>query len=264
MEEREHVFLTTGERSPLRSVLDEVRHVAPSGAHVLVAGEPGTGTEELARAIHAWSRRSGAFVALRRLGGRDEVMARAFGAGGAAAGEPGGLVAAARGGTLFVEELADLPRVVQAALAVHLARERVSRSGDAARVVASTTADPGRAVAQGRLLRELHDAFAYGVTIPPLRGRPGDVAAILERLWDAWGERRVLEARALLVALAHPWPGNAAELNAFVSRLALLAEGDPITAAEAAKQLRVGGDGRRPSPRRPPVDPEFWPRIRAG
>lgn len=235
------MFFTCTEGSPMRRALAMVARIAPSDAHVLLVGEPGTGKETLARLIHVRSRRTGAFVVLRSGSRSDErqLFEELFGPDDGTEEARAGLFAAARGGTLYVEDVDRLPPSSQAALAFRL------HHGDAGpRVVATTSRDVHEAVGCGRFRRDLYDALACTVALPPVRERPEDVAAVFDRLWAEAGRSDPLPPDALELIRRQPWPGNVRELAAFVTRLALMTDRGAVTLAEVRAQLSRPGERR--------------------
>jgi len=197
-----------GASTALAKVVEQIALVAPTDAAVLVTGEPGTGKSLVARRIHAQSRRSaGPFVVIDCATTSAERIADR--------------VAAAAGGTLVLEELCALPPAAQDAL-------RRAPAADV-RVIATTSRDPAREIAAGRLRRELHHRVSvFPLALSPLRERADDVAPLVAHLLRGAGARlgkpgltaSVRDVRALARA---PWPGNVRELAATVERAALLA-----------------------------------------
>lgn len=218
----------------MRRVADAVAQVAASRAGVAVCGERGSGRERVARAIHAADGSAGAFVAID--GARQEpdaVELAIFGVAGDKTSpidrvtEDAALIRA-RGGTLFIANVVELPARLQARLA-RLVRDREAHAAPGrvididVRLVVSLTGAPEAAVADGRLRAELADRLATRIDVPALRERREDIPALA--VWLAReacarrGEATKTFSRAALTLLgALTWPGNAAELADVVDR----------------------------------------------
>lgn len=239
----EGAHFTCAEGSAMRLALETAERFAPSDAGILLLGEPGTGKEALAERIHERSGRKGRFVVV-PCGSMDEQAPRAlFGPGGGCDQEgAGGFYGAARDGTLFLEDLAELPAPAQAVLAVHLRRRAGGRRP--VRAVASGPAGIGVDLRDGRLRRDLYDSLACSIELPPLRSRPEDAVAIFQRLWAGQGRAPEPTQEAMQLIRNHDWPGNVRELVSFATRLALMTgAGVPCRADVAAQLIRQGEAG---------------------
>jgi len=237
--------------------------VAASEAAVLICGETGTGKELVARHLHARSARaSEPFVALNcaaLVEGllESELFGHEQGAFTGATERHEGRIAQAARGTLFLDEVGELPAPLQAKFLRVLSEGRYRRVGGPeslpmnCRVLAATNRDLKAMVAQGSFREDLYYRLqVLEICMPPLRERAGDIAllaeAALERLAAQLGRRvpRLAEdARAVLGA--HAWPGNVRELNNVLERALVLMEGDTITAQDLPRELR---DARAPKP----------------
>jgi two-component system NtrC family response regulator len=218
------------EYAPLRAVLALVDRAAPSAAPVLIDGEPGTGKGLLAARIHARSGRPApAYVAVdcRSLAALPDAADALFGRG-AEPGRPGGLLAAAERGTVYLEHVDALPEAAQRRLLEHLVRP-VAEGAAAPRVIASTTTDPERPGA--RLDPRLRDALSQvRATLPPLAERRTDVRPLVEHLvrQASAGASVVVDASALATLEGRPWPGNVDELRAVLEGAVVRARGGVI------------------------------------
>ena len=256
-----------GAMQELYALLDTI---APSAMSVLILGETGTGKEVYARALHARSTRAArAFVALNCASLvetllESELFGHEKGAyTGAAAAKPG-LLEVADGGTVFLDEIGELPATTQAKLLRVLENGEVLRVGSVVprhidvRLVAATNVDLDAAIEHGWFRRDLYYRLnGFVVTLPPLRDRPRDIVPLAQQFAAAHGRARFTDAaeRALC---AHAWPGNVRELKTVIDRAVLLsAQRGVIDVAD----LMLG-------PRRPaattgplPVAPEERERI---
>jgi DNA-binding NtrC family response regulator len=199
-------------------------------------GEDGTGKDLLARALHAASGRAGAFVVASASAMTDslieaELFGHEKGAFTGAETARGGLIAEADGGTLFIDDLPEMPEPMQAALLRVLA-EGVVRpvGGDRPRevrfrLIAATAIAPAELRRQ-RILRDdlLYRLHGITLTLPPLRDRPEDVALLFDRFLGAScaGKTPRLREDAERFLLLHPWPGNVRELKSEAERLCAL------------------------------------------
>ena len=231
----------------MREVLELVRRSAPTDAAVLIHGEPDTGKELLARQIHRQSPRAGGpFVrvacgALRE----SEVAQRLFG--------DSSLLDSARGGTLFLHNVAELPLWTQVMLLDALQQGPDSRGGDRGpatlglRVIASTTADLQTATAPRAFLPSLYYYLnVVPIHVPPLRHRPQDIRPLAELYlqaanavrarWKDSGPCRFAD-ETFPCLLQYDWPGNNLELASVVTHAVLLAEGERIGPAAISQSL---------------------------
>ncbi len=230
-------------RSPaMQLVFKRIALVAPRDACVLVTGESGTGKELVARAIHRHSpRRDGPFLpvhiaALNPGLVESELFGHVRGAFTGATRARPGLLALAEGGTVFLDELADIPLPVQVKLLRVLEQGEVLPVGGTqpqrldVRVLAATHQDLPRRVAEGAFR---HDLFfrlnVFQIHLPPLRERPEDLLPLAEHIL------RRCEPRALPLAppaekylREQPWPGNVRELRNALEHAAILARGGPL------------------------------------
>ena len=234
-------------RAPeMREVLGLVARVADSRASVLVLGESGTGKEVVARALHeASARRDRPFVAVNIAAIPDtllesELFGHEKGAFTGAVAARAGRFERADGGTLFIDEIGDLPLHGQVRLLRVLQEgtvERVGGSGDIAtdvRVIAATHRDLDRAVAEGEFREDLfYRLNVVRIVIPPLRRRKADIPPLVE-LFLARAARlngkavEGIDPAALDRLMKHDWPGNVRELENAVEHAVVLARGSRI------------------------------------
>ena len=234
-----------GESDALTRAVDTLRRFARSDAAVLVLGESGTGKELAAAELHASSRRRGRFVAL-NCGALSDSLApsqlfgHARGAFTGAVGQHRGAFARAHRGTLFLDEVGELPLSTQAMLLRALETRRICPVGAEvevdvdARVVCATHRDLAGMVEAGSFRADLyHRLSVLPVRMPALRTRPEDVDALLdhfarEHAADV-GHPITFTADARVAARQAEWPGNVRELRNAVHRAAFSSEGQPIT-----------------------------------
>ncbi|HEU4405022.1 MAG TPA: sigma-54 dependent transcriptional regulator [Polyangiaceae bacterium] len=238
-----------GRSEAIREVFKTVGAVGPTRAAVLVRGESGTGKELVARALHFASERGvEPFVAVNCSAfARDllesELFGHVRGAFTGAVGDKAGRLQLAGKGTLFLDEVGELPLELQAKLLRVLQERTFERVGDArpqkleARVVAATHRDLGRMVAEGSFREDLYYRLkVVEIVLPPLRERPGDIPLLVEHLLgklrrELGVQVRSIDEGAMRLLVGYPWPGNVRELENALTRACVLARGEVVTAA---------------------------------
>ncbi len=237
--------------------MDDMRNaiarVAPFSAPVLLAGEPGSGRQLVARAVHVASRRTGSpFVAI-HLGAFPGAAALPALLGST---EQAGALEEAADGTIYLDDLTALDAERQDLLIQVLDAGRFTRPGLVApiplraRLIASVGRDPAREVAEGRLRAELfYRLNTLPITVVSLREHREDVPALISFLRDEFVERERLPHRefshaALEVLRKHTWPGNVRELRNVVQRLLILGGKGEVTPVEAARAIETPGTPR--------------------
>jgi two-component system response regulator AtoC len=232
---------------------------AAGTATVLLRGESGTGKEVAARALHAQSPRAqGPFVKVHCAALPDNLLeSELFGYEkgaftGAAARKPG-RVELAQGGTLFLDEIGDVTPAVQVKLLRLLQEREYERLGGVetrkadVRFVAATHRDLEAMIAAGTFREDLfYRLNVVPVWLPALRDRREDVAPLARRFCAELGAQNArpgaaLSAAALALLTAEPWPGNVRQLQNFVERLVVLADGDTIDEADVRRELSRQG-----------------------
>jgi two-component system nitrogen regulation response regulator NtrX len=219
-----------------------IAKVAPANSRVLIAGPPGSGKELVARLIHGASPRGkGEFVAISAAGMAPERMdLELFGEEGEG-GRPRkiGVFEHAHGGTLYLDEVAEMPRETQSRILRVLVEQRFRRVGGAqdvqvdVRVISSSSRDLREEISAGRFREDLfHRLNVVPIRVPGLSERRDDVPELIDyfidRIADTTGlPRRKLAADALATLQVHDWPGNVRQLRNNVERMLILASGDP-------------------------------------
>jgi two-component system, NtrC family, response regulator HydG len=235
-----------GESAPLRDVLALVRQVAATSATVLIQGETGTGKELVARAIHSLSLRASArFVALNVAAVTPTLVESILfgherGSFTGAHQRQIGLFEAAHGGSIFLDEIGDMPLELQPRLLRVLQEHRIQRIGSIAeipvnvRVIAATHRDLTAEVAAGRLREDLFFRLnVFPVRVPPLRDRKDDIAALALHFLHVHGADmkrpiRRIHPDALRQLCSHQWPGNIRELSNAMESAVIRCSGDEI------------------------------------
>jgi NtrC-family two-component system response regulator AlgB len=234
----------------MRRVLATARQAADSTATVLLSGESGTGKNVLATAIHAWSpRRAGPFVVVSCTTLADhllesELFGHVRGAFTGAWKDHPGRLETASGGTVFLDEVGELPPELQGKLLRFLEERRFERVGDTAtrevdvRIVAATNRDLDAEVRAGRFRQDLfYRLNVIGITLPALRARPEDLPALIDHVLQTLAARHrrlavSIEPAARAALLAYAWPGNVRELVNALERALVLAPGPTIRASD--------------------------------
>ena len=238
-------------RSPSISQLRQaIERVAPTNSRVLIVGPSGSGKELAARTLHQTSgRASGPFVVINAAAiTPDRMEIELFGvdhSNGTEQRKPGALEEA-HGGTLFIDDVADLPRETQNKILRVLVDQTFQRVGGTSkvsvdvRVVSSTSRNLESLIAEGRFREDLyHRLSVVPIRVPALAERREDIPALvdyfMEQISQATGlpKRRIGED-AMAVLQSHNWPGNVRQLRNNVERLMILAGGDPEAVVDAS------------------------------
>jgi DNA-binding NtrC family response regulator len=255
-----------GESRPMRELLDLVARVAVTDSTVLITGETGTGKELVGRAVHAASRRSGrVFCALNSAAFPEmllesELFGHRRGAFTGASSHKRGLLESAHGGTVFLDEVAEMPLSMQAKLLRFLQTGEIRPVGGETtrlvdvRLVTATNKDLEQEVRAGRFRADLFYRLAViPIHVPALRERPEDVAPLalhfLQRFASRLGKALGgIEPDALALLTAYPWPGNVRELENTVERGVALCRGSSLGSDDLPERVR--------RPRPPEAEPE--------
>src|SRR5437764_488578 len=235
-----HYGELTGQSEAMRSVYQVIEAVAPSTASVLILGESGTGKELVARAVHSKSERAkGPFFALNCAALPKEILENELfghekGAFTGATNEKAGAFEMASGGTIFLDEVAEMSPDIQVKLLRALETRMVRRLGGKKeiqvdiRIVAATNKDLQKALADGELREDLYYRLAVvQIDLPPLRERSQDVQLLATEVLNRYGSQNGkqitdFESGAWEWALSYNWPGNVRELKNAVERAVIM------------------------------------------
>src|SRR5580700_6890320 len=233
-----------GSSEALRKVLGQVSRVAPTDSTVLIQGETGTGKELIARAIHNGSKRANrAFIRVNCAAIPPSLIASELfghekGSFTGAVQRRLGRFESADGGTIFLDEIGDLPTEVQIALLRVLQEREIERVGSNrtvrvdVRVLAATNRDLGEAVADGTFRRDLfYRLNVFPIQLPLLRDRIDDIPLLVEYLVDRYAKKagkriRSISKDTLSLFRSYNWPGNIRELQNVVERAVILCDGE--------------------------------------
>ncbi len=231
-----------GRTTVVNQLRQTIERVAPTNARVLITGEPGCGKELAARTLHtASTRSSGPFVVINAATITPETMEEElFGIeGGDGRGRRIGALEEAHGGSLYIDEIGDMPRETQNRILRVLVDQNFQRVGGATRVhvdvrvISSSSRDLAQLIADGHFREDLyHRLSVVPIKVPPLSERREDVPELIEFFMDqisvASGlPKRQIGSDAMAVLQSHEWPGNIRELRNNVERLMILTKGDP-------------------------------------
>jgi two-component system, NtrC family, nitrogen regulation response regulator NtrX len=239
-----------GHSTALNQLRQVIEKVAPTNSRILIVGPSGAGKELAARTIHALSARSnGPFVVINAAAMTPERMeVELFGveASNGSQGRKIGALEEAHGGTLFIDEIADMPRETQNKILRVLVDQTFQRVGGSVRVnvdvriISSTGRNIEADIAAGRFREDLyHRLSVVPIRVPPLAERRDDVAGLvqyfMEQISQATGlPKRQIGEDAMAVLQSHDWPGNVRQLRNNVERLMILAGGEPDAVINAS------------------------------
>ncbi|HEX2229345.1 MAG TPA: sigma 54-interacting transcriptional regulator [Candidatus Binatia bacterium] len=235
-----------GQSAPLREVLRKIEQVAPTDATILINGETGTGKELLARAVHSRSKRNSRPLVKVNCGSipsglvESELFGHEKGAFTGATQRRIGRFELANGGTIFLDEVSELPVDTQVKLLRVLQEGEFERVGSSqtikvdARVIAATNRDLKEAVRSGVFRPDLfYRLNVFPLHVPPLRHRTEDIALLVSFFLSRFGaklgkELRGVSQRSMQCLMQYQWPGNIRELQNVIERAAVLAKGPVV------------------------------------
>ena len=261
LREMEGVVGLVGESAAIRRVCQLARRVAPSKASVLLSGESGTGKGELARIIHQSSpRRRAPFIQLQCAALSEsllesELFGHEKGSFTGASGRRLGRFEQAHGGTIFLDEVAEIPFAIQVKLLRVLQEKAFERVGGNqtvtvdVRLIAATNKDLVAEVEAGRFREDLfYRLKVVHIEMPPLRDRAGDILLLgshfLQR-FSAENNKQVLgfSKEALACLLEYRWPGNVRELENSIERAVVLGDGPRVELEDLPREVSPASQG---------------------
>ncbi|WP_297209977.1 MULTISPECIES: sigma-54-dependent transcriptional regulator [Thermodesulfovibrio] len=246
-----------GKSKKMLQILDIVRKVTPTSATVLISGESGTGKELIAKAIHYNSpRKDKPFIAINCAAIPETLIeSELFGY------EPGaftgantrkiGLLESAQGGTIFLDEIAELPLTLQSKLLRVLQEKEVRRIGGKdttkvdVRIIAATNKNLADEVQKSKFREDLYYRLkVVTVEIPPLRERKEDIPELARFFIDKYSRefgKRIssIDEKALNALIEYNWPGNIRQLETVIERAIIICEGDKITLKDIQDELKL-------------------------
>lgn len=254
-----------GQCAPMQQVFTLIRKVAPTETTVLIQGESGTGKELAARALHLLSPRASQplisvnCAAIPESLIESELFGHEKGAFTGAVSARTGLIEAADGGSLFLDEIGELPPEAQARLLRVLQEGEIRKVGStqsrqvSVRMIAATHRNLKAMTRTGEFREDLYYRLnVMQIRIPPLRERQGDVLGLSKRFLARQADRMSkpglsLTPEAMKAMERHRWPGNVRELENAIERASILADGDVITPAQLDLDIETGDDYAIPS-----------------
>ncbi len=245
-----------GRSAEMLEIVDTIRQVAPSDITVLVTGESGTGKEVVARAIHAASKRAGKPLVTVNCGAipegliESELFGHEKGAFTSAVEQRKGYFEAADGGTIFLDEIGELPLATQVKLLRVLENGEYVRVGSSqprtadVRVIAATNRSLELEVQQKRFRSDLYFRLrSVNIHLPPLRDRREDLPLLVERFVEEIGERSGVRFEGFTddatdLLMQYDWPGNIRELRNALESMLVLEGGRRLKAETVEKYLK--------------------------
>jgi formate hydrogenlyase transcriptional activator len=239
-----------GSSEALRKVLRQIAKLASSDSTVLILGETGTGKELIARSIHKRSNRADrAFIgvncaAIPQSLIASELFGHEKGAFTGATQRRLGRFESANGGTIFLDEVGDLPPEIQVALLRVLQEREIERVGSSkvipidVRIIAATHRDLNALVAEGKFREDLlYRLNVVPIDVPPLCERKADIPLLVEYFIDRFSKKagkkfRTIDKKSLGLLQAYDWPGNIRELQNVIERAVILCEGEGFSVDE--------------------------------
>jgi transcriptional regulator with PAS, ATPase and Fis domain len=253
-EQIDQVFMfeeIVGASPALKTVLSSIVKVAPTDSTVLITGETGTGKELIARAIHKGSQRAGnAFITVNCAAVPSSLIASELfghekGAFTGALQQRRGRFELAHSGTIFLDEIGELPAETQIALLRVLQERQFERVGGSrvissdVRIIAATNRDLAAAITAGAFRADLfYRLNVFPIHVPPLRNRKEDISMLVEYFVKRYAEKArkqigKIDKNTLKLCQSYPWPGNIRELQNIVERSVILCTGDTFWIDEA-------------------------------
>ena len=254
-----------GSSEALRKVLRQVTKLASSDSTVLILGETGTGKELIARSIHKRSNRADrAFIgvncaAIPQSLIASELFGHEKGAFTGATQRRLGRFESANGGTIFLDEVGDLPPEIQVALLRVLQEREIERVGSNkvipidVRVIAATHRDLNTLVAEGKFREDLlYRLNVVPIDVPPLRERVADTPLLVEYFIERFGKKAgkkfgTIDKKSLGLLQAYDWPGNIRELQNVIERAVILCDGETFSVDETWLRRELPVARSRPS-----------------
>jgi DNA-binding NtrC family response regulator len=251
-----------GESEAMREVMVQIEQIAPVSSTVLVEGESGTGKELVARAIHLLSpRKNKPFIAV-NVGAlpetllESELFGHEKGAFTGAAERRLGRFELADTGTIFLDEIGEIPTSTQVKLLRVLEEREFMRVGGTSPIsvnvrVITATNQPLRELVEGGQFRS--DLFyrlnVLRIYLPPLRERPEDIPVLVRRFIQEFAREHErpfhgISPEAMQMLMAYPWPGNVRELRNLIESMVVLSPGHEIQPGDLPRQIREGGTAR--------------------
>jgi len=239
------------ESAGMRQIFDTIGRVAPTDSTVFITGETGTGKECIARLIHLKSpygnkrMHSINCAAFPETLLDSELFGHEKGSFTGAVARKIGVVEAASGSTLFLDEVADMSLNTQAKLLRVLQEKEIRRVGGtetipvAIRIIAATNKNLEDAIAKGAFRKDLfYRLNIVPIFIPPLRERKDDIPGLINHFFEKFGRKETVEEEAMLHLLEYEWPGNVRELEAVIERIAVLSHGAGVTLQDLPNELK--------------------------
>jgi len=257
-----HLDNIIGKSKPIRDVLEMVKKVANTQATVLITGDSGTGKELIALALHAHSDRKDKLFLPVNCGALPETLLESLLFGhmkgsftGAFANQEG-LFEKARGGTIFLDEIGEIPQHLQVKLLRALEAKEILPIGSTTprhidvRVLAATNRQLKKEVEEGRFREDLfYRLNVMEIHIPPLRERPEDIPLLVEHFIKRHNPElkknyRGIDDDAVRVLMSLPWKGNVREFDNVIEHTMILAEGEQIARSDLPAAVIAGSEGQ--------------------
>jgi DNA-binding NtrC family response regulator len=245
-----------GQSRPMREVMELVRKVAPTQSTVLVSGESGTGKEIVARAIHHMSLVAQRIflpvncAAIPENLLESQLFGHVRGAFTGAVTSQEGLFSRAKGGTIFLDEIGDMPFGLQSKLLRAIEAKEILPVGSTqtitvdVRIVAASNRDLGQMVEEGKFREDLYYRLnVVQIMLPPLRDRREDIPSLVDYLVRRHNREmkrayRGVDNATLKLLMSQPWKGNVRELDNVIEHAMILGNGEWITVADLPRALR--------------------------